>query len=73
MNLEPLSYERTDWNETQKSIVIDGGQSLSGVFWKGTTVQRESLALALTTADEGLLAYDSTIKTLFIWSGTEWL
>jgi len=71
LNLEPLSYERIDWNETQKSIVIDGGQSLSGIFWKGTTIQRE--ALALTTADEGLLAYDSTIKTLFIWSGTEWL
>lgn len=73
INLEALSYEKTDWNTMQKSITIDQGITLNGVFWKGTTEQRKALELTLTTASEGLLAYDSTVKTLFIWSGTEWL
>lgn len=44
---------------------------LDARVWKGTTTER--LALSLTAEDEGFEAWDTTIKTKFFWSGTEWL
>ena len=71
MSLENLSYEKTDWNNVQKSITSGTGQTLSGVFWKGTTTERT--ALGLDSSDEGLLCWDTTLKAMFIWNGTEFV
>lgn len=38
-----------------------------------TTVERNSLSLTLGSFNKGVLVSDSTLNTLFVWSGTEWI
>ena len=37
-----------------------------------TTVQRTSLATVLTATDNGLMLYDTDLKTIYIWDGATW-
>jgi hypothetical protein len=37
-----------------------------------TTVQRTGLSTLLTATDNGLMLYDTNLKTIFIWDGTAW-
>jgi hypothetical protein len=37
-----------------------------------TTVQRTGMGSLLTTADNGLMLYDTDLKTIFIWDGVVW-
>jgi hypothetical protein len=37
-----------------------------------TTVQRTGMGSLLTSADNGLMLYDTNLKTIFIWDGAAW-
>jgi hypothetical protein len=37
-----------------------------------TTAQRTGLSTLLTATDNGLMLYDTNLKTIFIWDGTAW-
>jgi hypothetical protein len=37
-----------------------------------TTVQRTGMGSLLTTADNGLMLYDTDLKTIYIWDGATW-
>lgn len=38
-----------------------------------TTVERTALASSYNSGDEGVLVYDTTIDTFFVWDGNQWL
>lgn len=38
-----------------------------------TTVERVALASSYNSGDEGVLVYDTTIDTFFVWDGNDWL
>jgi hypothetical protein len=37
-----------------------------------TTVERTALASSYNSGDEGVLVYDTTIDTFFVWDGNQW-
>ena len=63
----------TGFGISEKSI-SDFNTLLGSGARKGTTTEREALALTLDASDEGdIIFWDTTLKAQFIWNGTEFV
>mgnify|MGYP007071563186 CR=1 FL=1 len=53
------------------NIDLDLNELKSGRLHNLTSSQRTGLSL--TTADKGYLVFDTTVLSLYVWDGTQWL
>jgi hypothetical protein len=56
-----------------KELYIGTADGNRPINKKGTTPERTAFGLTLKTTDEGMFFYDTTEKTPYWWSGTEWV
>ena len=59
-----------------QSAIFNPSQTTSAASGDGFSVPRLTttgrLAISFTTADKGMMVYDTTLNNLFIWNGTAW-
>lgn len=54
-------------------IDLGTNQLLNARLHPLTTVQRNALASSYNSGDEGVVVYDTTLDTFFVWNGNQWI
>jgi len=61
---------------SSQAFISNASQSTLAAVGDGYSVPRmptaQRLAIVFTTADQGMMVYDTTLNNLFIWNGTAW-
>lgn len=55
------------------NIDLDKNRLVNAKLHPVTTTERTTLASSLNSADEGLIVFDTTLDSFFVWDGNQWL